>query len=223
MSSSVILSCQSEGDIEKVCELASDALKVGGIIVYPTESSYAIGCGIDYKDSIEKIYQIKNRPHDLIFPLIAPDIESLNLIVSNINKIERKLMEEFWPGPLTILLAANTIAPLSIKGMNNKIAVRISGNIIAQRLTLIAGLPIIATSANPSGQSPALNILDIKRYFDDDSRRATPNRIDMIINGGQCKGGLPSTIVEVIGEDIRIIREGAISRGEIAVNGFNVM
>ncbi|MBF0473626.1 MAG: Sua5/YciO/YrdC/YwlC family protein, partial [Nitrospirae bacterium] len=115
-------------DIETVCEKAAKALIDGKIIAYPTESSYAIGCRFDDQRGIEKIYQIKKRRHELIFPLIIRDIESLNMIVSNINNIERKLMEEFWPGALTILLDANKLVPFSLKGKRNKIAVRMSGN-----------------------------------------------------------------------------------------------
>jgi len=211
----MIFLCQNDSDIERACETAANTKTDGKIIAYPTESTYALGCRFDDLRAIEQIYQIKNRPIVKIFPLIIGDIESLNMVVSQINDVEKSLMDRYWAGALTILFDAKSTVPPSIVGENNKIAVRMSGHKIAKSLAQKMGCPIIATSANPSGFKPAVNVSEILEYFDD--------KIDVIIDGGQCLGGQPSTIIEVVNGSVKIIRHGAIAREDIANNGFNVL
>lgn len=223
-----ICTCIISSDIETACNTGASALKDGKIVAYPTESSYAIGTRFDDLKGIERIYQIKKRPPEKIFPLIIGDKEALNIIVSDINLIERELIERFWPGPLTLLLKAKTSVSSYIKGNNNKIAVRMSGNIIAQGLAKRAELPIISTSANPSGLPPALSVSEIRRYFKFRAGRAfrtgsACDNIDMIIDGGECKGGLSSTIIEVIDGVIKIVRHGAVNPAEIEMCGYTVI
>ncbi len=191
-------------NVEHALHYAVDILIEGGIIVYPTDTFYGLGVKFDREDSLQKLYKIKQRPDEKALPLIIGSRDLLTHIVSSINDQAVSLMNRFWPGPLTLLLPAKEYLSGYITAGTNSVAVRIPGESFALRLAQYARFPITATSANPSGKLPAQDTETVVKYFGD--------TIDLIIDGGPTKGTLPSTIVDVRGKNIEILREGAIKR-----------
>lgn len=181
---------------------AISVLDKSGVIAYPTETFYALGARYDKKDALKKLYGIKRRPEEKAMPLIIGDIEELALLTDHISGPAHELIKKFWPGPLTLVFSAT-------KGLNeyimseNRVAVRVPGESFALRLAKAAGFPITATSANISDKPPAETASMVSDYVD--------QGIDLIIDGGHTKGGLPSTIIEVTENGIKILRKGAIN------------
>lgn len=194
----------NEENTEHALHLAVDILMEGGIVAYPTETFYGIGVKFDREDSLHKLYEIKQRLDNKALPLIIGSRDLLAHVVSSANNKAVSLMDRFWPGPLTLILSAKENLSPYITAGTHSVAIRIPGESFALRLSEYARFPITATSANPSGKPPAQDTETVVDYFGD--------TIDLIIDGGPTKGLLPSTIVDVRGENIEVVREGAIKR-----------
>lgn len=177
-------------------------LERGGIIIYPTETLYGMGVKYNNRIQLKKIFEIKKRPAEKVFPLIV-NLNHLDLLVVSIPLIAKKFIEQYWPGPLTLLLPAKDDLPVEIT-MNKKIAVRMPGESFALELIKKSPFPITATSANISGMLPASDIEEVIRYFKD-----LYNDL-LIIDGGRLKG-VPSTILDVTVSPPKIIRRGALN------------
>lgn len=181
-------------------KIAADTLSGGGIIAYPTETFYGLGARFDDKAALERLYTIKERPHDKTFPLIIGHPAQLGLLTRRVHRLARLLAGLYWPGPLTLLLEAAKGLPPHIVH-EGKIAVRIPGKSFALALARLSPFPVTATSANVSGMPPAADASSVAHYF--------RSELDLIVDGGRTEGALPSTIADVTGGDIRIVRRGA--------------
>jgi L-threonylcarbamoyladenylate synthase len=189
------------------CE-ASRVLTEGGIVCFPTETFYGLGVKYDLRPAHEKLFRLKQRRPDKPLPLIIGRLELLDLLVEKTSALEELLMRSFWPGPLTLLLPARPDLPDFVTaGRPGHIAVRIPGASVALDLARALDFPITATSANISGMPAADSPEKVLRYF-----AAAP---DLLINGGRTPGGNSSTIAEVRGDAVTIVRPGVISEAEI--------
>src|SRR4030042_3927492 len=194
----------NELNIEQVLHYTVDILKNGGIVVYPTETFYGLGVKFDMEDSLKKLYDIKKRPEEKAMPMIIGNKGLLSVVAASINDMALSLIDRFWPGPLTLIFLAKENLSEYITAGTHMIAVRVPGESFALHLAKTANFPITATSANLSGTSPAQDAETVIRYFGD--------KIDLIIDGGTTSGSLPSTIVDVTGDKIKILREGVIKK-----------
>ena len=193
--------------ISDALETAAGTVEGVGVIAYPTETFYGLGVKFDSSAALENLYRIKCRSRNKPLPLIIGEKRMLGLIASSVTESAEKLIENFWPGPLTLLLPAKANISDLLTAKTGKIAVRIPGESFALELARSLEFPITATSANISGMPPAVNTDDVIRYFGD--------AIDLVIDCGRTPGGKPSTIVDVSGAKARILRAGAISAEEI--------
>jgi L-threonylcarbamoyladenylate synthase len=200
----MILIKVNETNMDLILQHTVDILKNGGIIAYPTETFYGLGAKFDLEDSLKKLYDIKQRPGKKAMPLIIGDKGLLPIVAVSVNSIAILLMNSFWPGPLTLIFPARENLSEYITAGTYKVAVRIPGESFALHLAKNAKFPITATSANPSGMIPAQDAETVISYFED--------KIDLIIDGGPAAGGMPSTIVDVTGDKIKVLREGAIKK-----------
>ncbi|MEW6053955.1 MAG: L-threonylcarbamoyladenylate synthase [Nitrospirota bacterium] len=191
-------------NIREVLLHAVNLLEKGGIVAFPTETFYGLGVKFDNEEALKKLHDIKQRPKDKAIPLIIGDMALLDTIVASANQKAHLLMQRLWPGPLTFLLPARKTLSQLLTAGTGKIAVRMPGESFALRLAKAAGFAITATSANPSGSSPASDASAVLGYFGD--------RIDLIIDAGPSPGGLPSTITEVTDTGIKVLREGVIRK-----------
>ncbi len=191
---------------------AITVLRRGGIIAYPTETFYGLGVKFDMPESLQRLYDLKKRPAEKAMPLIIGHRGLLSEVVpkawlASLPHAAQSLMDRFWPGPLTVLFPAKEDLPEFLTAGTGMIAVRVPGESFALQLAKKTGFPFTSTSANLSGTPPAVNAGEVMQYFG--------KHLDLLIDGSQTPGGLPSTIVDVSGAGIRIIREGAIDRREI--------
>ena len=189
-------------NLANVLKKAVDILNNGGIVAFSTETFYGLGVKFDNEESLRKLYELKKRPEKKPMPLIIGSRKILYMLLDDINETASRLIERFWPGPLTLLLRAKKGLSNYLTANTDKVAVRIPGESFALLLAKKIGCPITATSANISGMPPASDAETVIKYFGD--------KIDMVIDGGKTHGGLPSTIVDVTEEKIKIHREGAI-------------
>lgn len=194
----------SKINLEQVLVQTVEALKRGCIVAYPTETFYGLGVKFDLEDSLKKLYDIKKRAKDKAIPLIFGDRKFLPLAARSLNQNALFLMENFWPGPLTLIFRSKKNVSEYITAGTGKVAVRIPGKSFALSLAQKADFFITATSANLSGMMPAQDAETVARYFGD--------KVDIVIDGGPTTGGPPSTIIDVTGRKVKILREGAISR-----------
>lgn len=200
----------SSDNLEELIDKAISVINDGGIVAFPTETFYGLGVRFDSPDSLRRLYDIKKRPTEKALPLIIGDISQLNFLVNNrwLKELPvevKRLMERHWPGPLTLLMPARAGLSEFLVGEKGTIAVRVPGESFALHLARRAGFPITATSANISGMPPADDDQKVIEYFD--------YSLDLLIDGGKTPGGLPSTIVDVTEDKLKIVRKGAVKIG----------
>ena len=187
---------------EELAEAAA-VLRSGGLVAFPTETVYGLGGNALDEDAARKIYAAKGRPSDN--PLIAHISCAADLapLVKEIPMAGRKLMEAFWPGPLTMIFPKSGRVPYGTTGGLDTVAVRMPDDPVAGRLIALAGVPVAAPSANTSGR-PSPTTAD--HVWQDMN-----GRIDMIIDGGPVGIGVESTIVDVSSPVPSVLRPGAIT------------
>ena len=183
------------------------ALKRGHAIVFPTETLYGLGADALNEAAVEEVFQLKGRDRSNPFPVLVADQEMLHTLVAEIPTTAQRLMDRYWPGPLTLVLPGRRNIPKPLCNPLGGVAVRISSQAIATLLVKGLGRPLTATSANPSGKEPARTLQVAKNYF--------ANRVDVFVDGGTLTSKSGSTVVEVKEDSVKVIREGEISAFEI--------
>jgi len=187
--------------------IAVRTLNDGGVIAYPTETIYGLGVKYSCPDAVARVFRIKQRQSDKPLPVIVGTPRILLELTPPLSPQAHRLMDTFWPGPLTLILPASDVGHKGITSQGT-VAVRIPGPSFARDLAIAAGFPIIATSANVSGQAPARDAEAIVRAFG--------NTVDVVFDGGENPHSVPSTIIDMTGSAYRIVRVGAISAADIA-------
>ena len=182
---------------------AVNILKKGGIVAYPTDTVYGLGASMASLKAIERIFEVKDRPKGMAMPLLAVNRAQIKKLVNNIPPSAWLLMYNFLPGALTIILHKSDIVPDVITGGSKTIAVRIPDHPVPISLIKGLGQPIVGTSANLSGQPSALTAEEVRIQIGD--------KVDLVIDGGSCPGGIESTVVDVSGRKPIVRRLGAIS------------
>lgn len=186
---------------------ALETMKAGGVVAYPTETFYGLGVDAFNQEALEKIYSIKKRDFSQPLSVLIPSQDSLAEYARAIPEGAWKLIERFWPGPLTLVVSAASCLPQLLCSQTNKIAVRISSHPIARALTERLGSPLTATSANISGAPSPATPEEVARQLGD--------TVKLIIDGGRTRGDKPSTIVDVTQSPPQLLRAGAIPFREI--------
>ena len=188
---------------ENTIEKAAEIIKNGGLVAFPTETVYGLGANALDSDASKKIYEAKGRPSDN--PLIAhiASLNTLSDIVEEVSDIANKLIEKFWPGPMTLIFKKKSIVPDSTTGGLKTLAVRFPSNEIAKALIEKSSVPIAAPSANTSGKPSPTKGEHVIEDLD--------GRVDMIIDGGEVGLGLESTIIDVTDKPT-ILRPGFITQ-----------
>lgn len=192
---------------EEVIEKAANLIKQGEIIGFPTETVYGLGAnGLD-ADAVKKIYAAKGRPSDNPLILHINSVEMLETLVSVISPQTKKIIDEFWPGPLTLVLPKSELVPLIITAGLDTVAVRMPDHAVALKLIEKTGLPIAAPSANLSGKPSPTRAEHVR---DDLS-----GKIAGIIDAGATGIGVESTVLDLSGKKPLILRPGGVSREEL--------
>jgi len=186
---------------------AIEILKNGGVVAFPTDTVYGLGCDVFNVQAVERIYQLKRRSRHLPLPVLLADLTQLDDIVASVPETARYFMKRFWPGGLTLVLPKKDTLPDIITAGSKEVAVRIPDHVVPVSLIRGLGAPIIGTSANVSDMPSPLTAQEVEHQLD--------SQVDLIIDMGKCPGGLESTVVDVTGEMPVILRRGVISEEEI--------
>ncbi|PIY97052.1 MAG: threonylcarbamoyl-AMP synthase [Candidatus Kerfeldbacteria bacterium CG_4_10_14_0_8_um_filter_42_10] len=190
----------SQPDLKKAILI----LKKGGIIIYPTETAYAIGGDALNKKVIKKIFSLKSRSQKKPLPVIAGSFKQAKKIAV-FDQSSTVLAKKYWPGPLTLILKRKKIAPAILTAGKEKIAVRVAGLKIAREISIRLNRPLVSTSANVSGKKECYTVKAILKQ----SSRLT-EKVDIILDAGKLPKVKPSTIAEVKNGKIKVLREGPI-------------
>jgi L-threonylcarbamoyladenylate synthase len=184
---------------------ALEILLSGGLVAFPTDTVYGVGCLAFHQQAIESIYIAKDRPIDKAIPVLIGDNEDLVKVAEEVPIFAMRLIDRFWPGPLTILVPKKPTLPAAISATST-VGVRVPDHDVARALLRLTG-PMAVTSANISGQASPTSAQEVVSQLG--------GRIAMIVDGGETPGGVPSTLVDCTGEKIQILREGPISKEEL--------
>ncbi|HMS82641.1 MAG TPA: L-threonylcarbamoyladenylate synthase [Nitrospira sp.] len=188
--------------------VAGKTIRLGGLVAFPTETVYGLGCDALNPEAASKVFEAKQRPQ--FDPLIVhiADRMQLDKVVTVLTAIARQLIDQFWPGPLTLVLPKQPAIPDLVTAGLATVAVRMPSHPVAQALIREAGTPIAAPSANPFGYvSPttAHHVAD-----------GLGSAIDLILDGGPCSVGVESTIVSLVGSQAELLRPGSITPEQLS-------
>lgn len=156
---------------------AAETLRRGGVIAYPTEAVWGLGCNPFDADAVEHLLALKQRPQSKGLILIAANMEQVEPFIDHIDDLQRQRLKNSWPGPITWLVPTNYRAPDWITGKFNSLAVRVTAHPVAAALCLAYGGPIVSTSANVQGRPPARTRLDLLRHFGNALNAITPGEV----------------------------------------------
>ncbi|PWM07443.1 MAG: threonylcarbamoyl-AMP synthase [Clostridiales bacterium] len=202
-----LVKVDTENPEKSVLTEAAEILKNGGLVAFPTETVYGLGAnGLDEK-ACKRIYEAKGRPSDNPLILTIGDLDGLYKIVGKVTENAKKIIDAFWPGPITLVLPKADCVPETVTGGLDTVAVRYPSNKIARELIKIAGIPVAAPSANSSGKPSPTRASHVE--FD------LNGKIEMIIDGGAADWGLESTILDVSEDKPVLLRPGAVTQDMI--------
>ena len=188
---------------QKVMQRAAELLKQGRLVAFPTETVYGLGANGLNAEAVARIYQAKGRPTDNPLILHIAHQQELNQLVVEIPANAQVLIDEYWPGPLTIVLKRSAIIPDIVSGGLDTVAVRLPASKVARQLIALAGVPIAAPSANTSGRPSPTSAQAV--------RADLTGRIDAIIDTGICDIGVESTVVDCTTPVPTLLRPGGIT------------
>ncbi|MGD2294886.1 MAG: L-threonylcarbamoyladenylate synthase [Candidatus Aminicenantes bacterium] len=182
----------------------ADILRKGGVMAYPTDTFYGLGANCFSRKAVQRIYRLKKRGPSKPLSVLVSDRDMVRSLALEIPSLFWELTEEFWPGPLTLVLKASSALPGEMRGPGDSVGIRMPGVSWLQDLISEMDFPITATSANISGEK---EIEDPQRVRD-----VFSGKVDLIVDGGKTGGIQPSTVVDISSSKLEILREGAVPR-----------
>ena len=192
--------------INNEAALASEALKKGGVVAFPTETVMGLGVVFNNRKAYDRLNKVKERPEDKPYTLMVKDIEEIAKYAV-INEATQRVIDAFMPGSITILVnVKKNSVPSYVTHNTNIIGIRVPTNIEANILLNMVAIPLLVPSANKSGSKPALNSEEVKQIFG--------SELDYVMSG-TARGEVPSTIVDLTKETPKVVRPGPISEEEI--------
>lgn len=199
------------GDPSTATRVAA-ALRSGQIVAIPTDTVYGLAAALHRPDAIARLYRLKDRPHEKAIPVLLADFTMLDEIAASVPSSARILIERFWPGALTVVVPARSDLPAEVTSVaddgTRTVAVRIPDHCVALQLIAAAGGALAVTSANRSGEPPALTARGVIHLG-----AAAP---DLVVDGGPAPQRNASTVVLALGDEVRVLRAGAIPAAVIS-------
>jgi L-threonylcarbamoyladenylate synthase len=179
---------------------AAQVIRAGGLVILPTDTVYGIAADVWQPEAVTTLYAVKLRPPDKAIPVLLADAEHIDLVASDVPVMARRLAEVFWPGPLTIAVPKLPTLPDIVSSLPS-VGVRIPDDNGARAVIRACGGALAVTSANLSGQPSPLTA---------EEAGILGEMVALILDGGRCAGGQPSTVVDATGESLTIVRPGPI-------------
>jgi L-threonylcarbamoyladenylate synthase len=184
----------------RAIEWAAERLAQGGVIALPTDTVYGIAASLSHPAAIARLYDIKGRPSDRPIPILVSSTDMIESYVLRYEEDVGLLLDQFWPGPLTIVLPARKGMPAEVTAGGATVGIRMPNHPLAIEVIARAGGAVACTSANRSGDSPATHASEVAGTLGAD--------LDLILDGGIAPGGVPSTVIEIAEDVIHVHREG---------------
>lgn len=188
-------------------ERAAAAIRAGGLAAVPTDTLYGLAADPFNPAAVARIFEVKGRASEQALPLVAADLEQVQKHFGTLPALATRLVERFWPGPLTVLLDASASLAPEVSGGTGRIGIRVPAHAVTAALCRACGGPLTATSANISGSRPTADPDVVVRTLGD--------LIDILVDGGRTPGGSPSTVIDIAGPEPRLVRAGAVSWEEV--------
>ena len=193
--------------IEQAADEAARVLAGGGIVIYPTDTLYGIGCLSTIDASLTRLYEVKGRPHQMPLPVMIAHLDDLAGLAINIPQEAWKLITTFWPGALTVVLPVRKGVSKLLLGGGDSIGIRMPDSVLCREMVKRAGNPIVTTSANRSGELPICS--------PDELSADIARGVDLIIDDGEAKGVDASSVIDFSGGRAILLREGRIAFGDL--------
>lgn len=185
-------------DLRRVAEL----LRRGGVIAYPTETVYGLGANVFVEKAVRRVFAIKGREASKAISMMIATVDEVRTYAAEIPEAAEHLIRRYWPGPLTLVLPASSKVPQYMRSPAGTVGLRLPDHPVTAALMQAHPEPVTSTSANLSGAPPATEPTQVLRTLGE--------RLDVLIDAGRSPGGVPSTVVELRGGKLNIMREGAI-------------
>jgi len=195
----MILSINPQNPQGRLIQRAVDILAGGGLLIYPTDTQYGLGCDLTQKKAVEKVYRLKKRDPKSPFSFVCSGLTDIAQY-AKVSNFAYRTMKRLLPGPYTFILDATRLVPQLMLTKRHECGIRVPDHAIVQALVTALGRPVINTSAALDGQAPPLDSRGFEELF--------KNQVDAIIDGGPVPGR-PSTIISLIGDEPAVLREGA--------------
>jgi L-threonylcarbamoyladenylate synthase len=181
---------------------AAKLLNAGKLVAFPTDTVYGLGACLGLSEAVQALYTAKGRPENRPIPVLVASVEDARKLAKAVPESAEKLFKAFFPGPLTVVLPAVEWIPSEITAGTGSVGVRMPNCQAALELIRLCGGALAVTSANLSGHTEATTADEVLRQIGD--------RIDAVLDGGKCPGGVPSTVVDLTVDPPAILRKGAL-------------
>jgi len=197
-----VLRVDAENPDERALLAAAEVVLRGGVIAFPTDTLYGLGCSLFDPSAVEMVARLKRRDPSLAVISLIPDSQQVYGLASEVSEVAERLIARYWPGPLSLIFEAGPLLPPRVLGSGRTVALRVPNDTLCQRLLEYIGGPVVSSSANLSGKPPAETAEEVVEIFG--------NQLDLVLDGGPRRGAVSSTLVDVSGERPRLLRRGAI-------------
>jgi len=203
---SPVIDCTTEEGLAEGVAAAAEAVRGGEVVVLPTDTVYGVGVDAFAADAVTAVLTAKGRGREMPLPVLVPNPQTVDGLATDVPAYARDLIKAFWPGPLTLVLRAQSSLMWDLGDTNGTVALRMPKNDTALRLLTDVG-PMAVTSANVSGHPPATTILEAASQLG--------SAVSVYLEAGPSAGGLASTILDCTSESPVILRAGAVTAGQI--------
>jgi L-threonylcarbamoyladenylate synthase len=201
MSMEVLRIDPEEPDRAALNRIAEEVLR-GGIVAFPTDTIYGLGCSLFDTDAVAMLAQIKHRARSHAFISLIPEPLQAWGLADEVGPVAERLIDRYWPGPLSLIFRAAPLVPLQVLGRAGTLALRCPRDTLCQRILERIGGPVVSSSANLSGEPPAESAAEVVAIFG--------NQLDVVLDGGPRHARPPTTLVDVSGERPRLLRRGTL-------------
>ena len=203
-----VLSIDPAAPDPAVLARAGDILRAGGLVAYPTETVYGLAASAFVVDSVARVFDVKQRPFGQALPVQIAAPEEVETLARSVPPSAQRLIDAFFPGPLTLVLWRLPSVSLTVTGGGNTIGLRMPDHPIALGVLRAFGAPVVCPSANLTGRRAPMSARDVLEDLD--------GLIDLVLDGGETADRTPSTVLDLTTQPARLLREGKISRAELA-------
>ena len=182
---------------------AATIIAAGGLVVMPTDTVYGLVCDPRLPDAVNRIYQVKGRRRDVPLALLLHDMSQANTYVEDLPDLSVRAMQQFWPGPLTVVLGDQSETTAAVRAKKDSLGLRLPAHVVPRLVAGTLGVALASTSANRSGQPAATTAEQAVDHLQ--------GLVDMVLDGGAATGGQESTVLSFLGKQPEVLRVGAIS------------